>query len=429
MGFIHDDAYFNTFLFGCLVQAIFFILFRRQIASLFDLFFLNLLYVSFGMAGLFTVYLQNGNMRIVDQLFLMGIWLIALSASMRYRINLIPASTNRRLKISVAAHDKIGFVIILAVFLGYFLQIAESGIFSMAAGLIDSRFVIQEQNKFLAYLFSAAGFMSGAFLFRLNPNLSAGRFVAYIFPFWIVQACTFSKTGMLYPIFMGTLYYTLRVRGGIIQKPRFGRQLFVLGIAAAGVIAIFSIIAKYFIETDRNVFQVLVDRLFISFDGLVYLADFNFTKEGSLSLMQWYFSPFLKVAGLFSQEYNAFNFIIATEYWKYPSDYAGNLPNNNHIGEIIATTPPYLRWIAAVVSSTIYGQLYRSSVNHIIQGGKFIIPAAFVSATPLGFLIDGQGWFSAFLSSLILMIGAWLLHWIWCTLKWMGIGTKKPASR
>jgi len=409
MNLVPDEMRLMALVLAILIQTLIGYLFRKKLAGLFDLFFLNLTYVAFGTSGLIFFYISAGNPKVLDELVLMFFWLagtllgshMVASLSARKRVATASYNLGRR---TGSNHDMICFALVCVMYLLYAAQIVNSGIFSIDAAIIDNRFLVQQNNKFQAYLFSAAGLLPGVLLFRIRPKLTGWQFFFAMTPFWITQASTFSKTGFLFPVIAACLYYSMKIKSGEMPKPDMRRQLLYLSLTAGSVFIIFTGITEFVINSEFSAFTLLLDRLLSSFDGLAYLSAISLSKEGSLSLFQFYLSPFLKVLGLYNQPYNAFNYVIAVEYFGQPPDFSGMLPNNNHIGEIMVTFTTYFRAPVALLSGCLYGFVYNTSVKYVMRGGMFLIPAAFVVATPFGFLIDGQGWASAFFSSLLLML-------------------------
>ena len=415
MDIIPVDYYVLGLWIGIALQVVFAIFFRRQLAGLFDIFFLNLIYISFGLSGLILVYAFNQSLVVLGEIFLMAVWLFGMYWGCRLRMSLtgrcfvrVTASILPS-KAKSSSMDWAAFLIVALIYLLYILQIMRSGILFLDSSLIDSRFLVQEDNKIQGYLFSAVGLIPAVILFRIWPRLSVRVFLLAITPFWIVQALTFSKTGFLFPVIAGALYFSLGVKSGWLRRPRMPMQVGALVSLVLAVYFIFMFITVVVIETDVSPLEVMLNRLFSSFDGLVHLSTISFKSEGSLSLFQWYFSPFLKVLGLFDQKYNAFNYVLAVEFFGYGYDHTGMLPNNNHIGEIISTYPPQFRVLVAMMSGVIYGGLLSKAYRIIRDGGALVLPAAFVVATPFGFLIDGQGWFTALLCACLLVIPMLLL--------------------
>lgn len=431
MNLVPDDMRLIALALAIFIQTLIGFLFRKKLAGLFDLFFLNVTYVAFGTSGLIFFYISAGNSKVLDELILLFFWLTGTllgihtvaTNNARARTAITEYNVTRR---SGSTHDMICFAIICGLYLLYAVQILTSGIFSLDSAAIDNRFLVQQNNKFQAYLFSAAGLLPGIMLFRIRPKLTPLKFFLAILPFWITQASTFSKTGFLFPVIAGSLYYSLKIKSGDQPRPNMRRQLLYLCITAASIYLIFTGITEFVINTEISAFTLLLDRLLSSFDGLAYLSTISLPKEGSLSLAQFYLSPFLKVLGLYDQAYNAFNYVLAVEFFGQPADYSGMLPNNNHIGEIIVTFTPYFRAPVAILSGFLYGFVYNNSVRYVLRGGLWVIPAAFVVATPFGFLIDGQGWAIAFFSSLVLML---ICAGLSTTIKLLTFLSRRPISK
>ena len=403
MNLISDDLYIYGLYLGIFIQAVIAFFFRKKLSGLFDLFFLNLTYVAFGISGLLLAYFNNLNPRVLEQLILMLLWIFGMYVGVRgIRTSVVIKKSNNDIGFFNGC-DVSGFAVVCAIYFLYAFQILSSGIFNIEGFLFESRFVVQQDNKFQAYLFSSASLLPPVLLFRIKPNLKFSSFIFIMAPFWLIQASTLSKTCFLFPVIAASLYYSLQIKCGLVLKPVLKKQFFLLLALMVSVYFIFLFITRFLLGSELSPLSILLNRLFSSFDGLLYLGSLNFKAEGSLSILQWYFSPFLKVLGLFDQPYNAFNYVIAVEYFGQASDYAGMLPNNNHIGELIVTFDPFSRVFVTLLSGLIYGFVYTRSIKYIVAGGVFIIPAAFVVATPFGFLIDGQGWFIAFLSSCILL--------------------------
>jgi hypothetical protein len=429
MNLVPDEMRFGALILAILIQTLIGFLFRKKLAGLFDLFFLNLTYVAFGTSGLIFFYMSAGNSKVLDELILLFFWLsgtllgshVVAGNTVRHRVATSMPHPGRQ---SGTRYDMICFILVCGLYLLYAVQILTSGIFSLDSAVIDNRFLVQQNNKFQAYLFSAAGLLPGILLFRVRPKLTSLKFFFAITPFWITQASTFSKTGFLFPVIAGSLYYSLKIKGSDIPKPDMRRQLLYLCITAASIYLIFTGITEFVINSEISAFTLLLDRLLSSFDGLAYLSSINLSKEGSLSLLQFYLSPFLKVLGLYNQPYNAFNYVLAVEFFGQPADYSGMLPNNNHIGEIVVAFTPYFRAPVAILSGFLYGFIYNNSVRYVLRGGLFLIPAAFVVATPFGFLIDGQGWAIAFFSSLVLMLICTLIS---TTIKLLAFVARRPG--
>jgi hypothetical protein len=416
MNLISELDYPYAFLVGIALQIFIGLIFRKAIVGAFDLFLINLLYVSFGAASLVIIYTSTQQPKIMEDLILLALWVVGMVFGSR-AFEFFGALKHRRSKANTqggqisfrGANDISAFCLICVIYLLYALQIFTSGILSLDGSLIDSRFVVQQDNKFQAYLFTAANLLPAVLLFRLRADHSIGRIFLLLFPFWIVQALTLSKTGMLFPVISLSLYYSLAIAAGIKPRLTIKGQILFGGILLLIVGLVFAVISRFLSDTGVSALGLLLNRLFSSFDGLVYLAQMNYGMGDNLSLFQWYASPFLKVLGLFDQAYNAFNYIIAVQYFGLATDYSGNLPNNNHIGELLVTIAPGWRQVAALISGSVYGLVYFGAAAYVRTGGAFIIPAAFVVATPFGFLVDGQGWCIALSCAGLLVIPACLI--------------------
>jgi len=384
-------------------------LFLRQLSTVFDLFSLNLIYIAFGSSGLIAFYTGTGRETILDELLLLCVWLIVTKLGMSIRPVNSPKHT-APVQISTRTNrDIAAAVVVTAVSLAYIFPILSSGLLSGADGSIDNRFLIADESKIQAYLFGAVGMLPPAIIFRMFGRISLGKVFLMLVPFWLVQIATLSKTGALFPIFAISIYFSLLFNYRLRKPPSLVKQVSILAGMGLFVYVAFAIITSTLTRLEISPLNFLLARLYSSFDGLYLLAQINWDPQGSLSLIQWYFSPFLKVANAFTNEYNASNFVVAVQYFGYSPSYSGNLPNNNHIGELLLTQSGVMRPLMASFTGLTYGFFYIQSVWYLRTGGRLLLPAAFMACTPLGFLIDGQGWFSAFLVSIMLCIPTELL--------------------
>jgi hypothetical protein len=188
------------------------------------------------------------------------------------------------------------------------------------------------------------------------------------------------------------------------------RQLTIVGVLAVVALSVFWIVLNYLTTFDRSLVEFVVARLMRSFDSLIYLSDTLLPGDREISLMQWYLAPFLKVLGLFDQYYNGFNYVIAVEYFGFTGESTPLLPNNTQVGELYVAYPFLGAVLLSLLFGLCYGLVYSKACAYVARGGPLILSAAFVAASPFGFLVDGQGYFIALLCSLIMCGLAWFIR-------------------
>ncbi len=391
-------------LYGTLV-----VVFSRNLSGFVDALNIHLIYLSFAVVGVFALGTSGGMQNAV--LCLLIVWLISFVVGVKTfncikPMKLIEPSRPKMF-------DSVCLFVIAVVYFSYGTALLKNGISSgvyLSENGMDERFRLFEDSKFLFYFFASCSFLPAVFVYKLAGRISGFRFLIYIFPFWVVQLLTLSKTGILFGVIQYAIYRSCLFYGGgkveIIKPLRLLFYSIVFIMALGGIMVLAEIIGGGLLLGLRFFFN----RLFLSYDSLIYLGEMPSDLEPNLSLLGMYFAPYLKVLGLFDAPYNASNYFLAVRYFGYDGNYSGMLPNNNNVMELILGFPFELRLSVVVATAFAYGAMYSMSTRIVTQNSFLSIVFAIVFSTPLGFLVDGQGWFLTVLNSFFLMFLVILIY-------------------
>lgn len=380
---------------------------KSRISGFLDPLNIAIIYVSFGVLGLINDVNENNLDPSVLYLTILWVFSFVISTAFLFRIGFsrVPILNFCSVQIKHRRLFSFSFFFVIAVvYLLYFITIVKSGILDVnLKTVVDERFLVFQDSKVIFYIFNAVSMLPAVALYQVYGALTKKQFFVKILPFWFVQVLTFSKTGFVFPILQYAIFYSLCVIGSGQKKLNFSRFVLGAGFAGVFVLLVFYIIAEYLSDSADGslAINLLLGRLYNSYDALAMYSRMSYMTEPDLSIFQWYFSPFLKQLGLFYQYYNAANFYLAVEYLGYSPNHTGMLPNNNNVLEVSLAYPVVLRPLFIFIFAFLYSLLYRLSMSIASCVTIFSIPLGFVYATPLGFLVDGQGWIVAFLSSLI----------------------------
>lgn len=382
---------------------------KYLITGFLDLANIQLIYISFGITGLIGILIKNFNWQLLQITIACFLWLIFsfaggyISKSISKRnTNLIhknSESTNTRDALLV---DRGALLLTSIIWLLYLYPIFASGFLTNAKISIDDRYLVLEQNKVLTYFYSALVYAPPILIYRNFKNITTKRFFLYLAPFCFIQFLTLSKASFLYPLISYALYRSLLVRDGKLKPQSLYREVLTIVMCGVVVFGLFFLVATYLTTTAFHPEDFIFFRLYTSFDALMIFSEMRLENLPNLSLIQLYLSPFLKVINLFNQPYNSSNYFLAVEYFGFAKDYAGLLPNNNHIMEIFLSFGSEIRIIICALFGFIYGCVYWQATIYIKKGGYLLLPFTFIYTTPFGVLIDGQGWFIALVSSTIM---------------------------
>lgn len=409
MNYLSSDIFYPLLFIVIPLYLFFRISCRYLITGFLDIANINLLYIAFAMTGLIGILIKHFNFQLFQIVIACFLWLIAsffggyASKLSSKKIITLP---NIKSKLIITNNaklvDRCTLFLTVIIWILYLYPIFSSGFLTGATVSIDSRYLILEQNKILTYFYSAALYAPPILIYRNFGKISAKRFLLYLFPFFLIQILTLSKTAFMYPLIAYALYRSLLVRDGRMKPQSFSKEILTITICGMIVFMIFFLIATYLTTSTINPEDFIFYRLYGSFDALIMLSEMPFNNFPNLSLVQLYLAPFLKVFGLFDQPYNAANYYLAVEYMGFPKDHAGLLPNNNHIMEIFLSFGTEMRIIMCVLSGFLYGYLYWKSITYIQKGGYFLLPFSVIYSSPFAMLIDGQGWVSTVLNSIML---------------------------
>lgn len=389
---------------------------KSRISGFIDPLNIALIYVSFGVVGLANDVVENNLDPSVFYLTILWVFSFVISILLLLKISFIriPSLNFSTIKIK---HDKLFslsfFWIISVIYLFYFITIVKSGILDVSLKtVVDERFLVFQDSKVIFYIFNAVSMLPAVAMYQLYGNLSMKKFFARILPFWLVQVLTFSKTGFVFPILQYAIFYSLcSMRGGLRN---FNIVKYLLGacFAVSFVLFVFYVIAEYLSDSQGGALAInlLLRRLYTSYDALTMYSRMDYSVEPDVSIFQWYLAPFLKQLGLFYQYYNAANFYIAVEYLGYSPSHTGMLPNNNNVLEVSLAFPVIFRPVFIFIFAFFYSFLYRLSMSVASSVSLFSIPLGFIYSTPLGFLVDGQGWSVALTSSFVALFAQLLLY-------------------
>lgn len=385
-----------------------FFLLRKRISGFLDPLNIAIIYVSFGLIGLGRFVYSNN----VDaQVFYLTVLWVSVFVSVLNLSLYVNVSKSAGL-LSLSMRDSLGYSramlwSIRIIYVLYFFVIMKSGVLSgNLSTIVDERFKVFQDSKVLFYIFNSVSMLPAVAIYMCNGRISFFHFVMKIFPFWCVQLLTFSKTGFVFPILQFAIYYSLVVFS--INGARVNILKYLSGavLASAFVLVVFYIVAEFLSNGigGEMAINLLLSRLFTSYDALSMYSTLHYANEPNSSIMQWYFSPYLKAIGLFDQYYNSANYYLAVNYFGFSNDYTGMLPNNNNVLEICLAFPVVVRPLAIVVFSGAYALMYRFSFIISSKCPLLVIPFGFVYSTPFGFLVDGQGWFIALSTSFIVLL-------------------------
>ena len=382
---------------------------KYLITGFLDVANIQLIYISFGLSGLVGILIKHYNWQLLQITIACFLWLFA-SFSGGYiskkvsRRNTINFDKNSEFTTSRDALlvDRAALILTSIIWLLYLYPIFASGFLTNATISIDDRYLVLEQNKVLTYFYSALVYAPPILIYRNFKNISTKMFFLYLAPFCLIQFLTLSKSSFLYPLVSYALFRALLVREGKLKPQSIGKEILTITICGTIVFGLFFLIATYLTKSTVNPEDFIFFRLYTSFDALMIFSEMRLDNLPNLSLTQLYLSPYLKVFNLFNQPYNSSNYFLAVEYFGFAKDYAGLLPNNNHIMEIFLSFGLEIRIIICTLFGFIYGFSYWQSTIYMKKGGYFLLPCSFIYATPFGILVDGQGWFIALVSSTIL---------------------------
>lgn len=395
--------------------------FRRVHVGLTDIFSLNSLYIAFGSAGLFGYYIGSGKAISATLLALLALWLCGMWLGVTAGLPAPQREHRSRLNPRTKSFDVAGLAVVSVVYLVYVYSILNEGLLFGGGIDLTNRFLLVQENKVQAYFLGAVTFVPAVLLFRINPRLEVFKAALVLMPFGLVQAATLSKTGMISLLVSVLIYYGLQVRFNYRPRPSMRRQVAIISMLVALVLIIFWTILKFLTSFEEPLVEFVVTRLMRSFDSLIYLSDTTIPQDQEMSLLQWYLAPFLKVLNLFSQYYNGFNYVIAIEYFGFTGESTPLLPNNTQVGELYVAYPLIFAAMLSLLFGLAYGFLYSRAWIYIARGGPLVLSAAFVVASPFGFLVDGQGYFIALLCSLIMCGMGWIVQ----TLRLFSRGTRR----
>lgn len=382
---------------------------RYLITGFLDIANIQLIYISFGITGLIGILIKNYNWQLLQITIACFLWLLASfaggyiskSVGMR-RTTFLNKSKELVITHNAQLVDRAALLLTSIIWLLYLYPIFSSGFLTNAKISIDDRYLVLEQNKVLTYFYSALVYAPPILIYRNFRNITTKRFFLYLAPFCFIQFLTLSKASFLYPLISYALYRSLLVREGKLKPQSLGKEILTIAMCGAMVFGMFFLVATYLTTSAFNPEDFIFFRLYTSFDALMIFSEMRLGNLPNLSLVQLYLSPFLKVINLFNQPYNSSNYFLAVEYFGFAKDYAGLLPNNNHIMEIFLSFGTEIRIIICALFGFIYGYIYWKATIYIKKGGYLLLPFIFIYATPFGILIDGQGWFIALVSSVIL---------------------------
>ncbi len=382
---------------------------KYLITGFLDIANIQLIYISFGIAGLVGILIKNFNFQLLQITVACFLWLLASFAG-----GYISKSINKRNTIFIDKNsefttthnalliDRGALILTSIIWLLYLYPIFSSGFLTNTTISIDDRYLVLEQNKVLTYFYSALVYAPPILIYRNFKNITTRRFFLYLTPFCLIQFLTLSKASFLYPLVSYALYRSLLVREGKLKPQSLGKEVLTIAMCGILVFGLFFLVATYLTTSAFNPEDFIFFRLYTSFDALMIFSEMRLGNLPNLSIIQLYLSPFLKVINLFNQPYNSSNYFLAVEYFGFAKDYAGLLPNNNHIMEIFLSFGSEIRILICALFGFIYGCVYWQATIYIKKGGYFLLPFTFIYATPFGILIDGQGWFIALVSSTIL---------------------------
>ncbi len=393
-------------------------LFRRFVTGGADPFNFYLIYISLGMCLIpFAIASGNANLFVLSSGVLL--FLVTYSFGIKeYRWgNLsIGFSLGQPREQAERGPLLVALAVALAVYLQYMAVILSSGFLSnLSATAVGDRYQLSSANRLAFYLFSAAQFLPPVLIHALSKAMGTDfkwRWAMVVLAFcWLVQLLTFSKTAMLFPVLSYAIVLALRRYDGLSSKQTFRRQVLALGAVGLGVFAVVAgiSIAAGGVELFMSVLMSVGLRLFTSFDGLVMLSTTDLSALPNLSIVQFYLAPVLKILGLYTQEYNATNFFIATEILGMDPDTVGLLPNNNLVAEMYLCFPAGLRWSVIAFAGFFHGSLFRFFYRR--RAGSLYGTCVFglLISNPFGMLIDGQGWFGTLIALHVILVVVWVL--------------------
>lgn len=378
----------------------------------FDFINLYAIYASFAASGIVAIALLNGNPVLSLFVFEVLLWFVGFGFGtlfFSYKHDTAEAKT-KSVKKRSNTDLSIPWLLVYLVY-GYYLflvlSIFKVGSFDL---LYHKRYLVFESARLFSYIFYSIAFFPPLLIVIKNPTIRWNKFFLCILPFWIVQMLTFSKTGILFIL----VAYSVRITISNLDKIVFSKTS--IKMACKNVAYIFAILLIVFLVQEslpqgaKGILSFICYRLYSGFDSLVMLSEFNILQLPDLSLFQFYFAPVLKALGMYKQQYNAANYFLGIEYFGFPIDSMGLLPNNNLVMELNLTLHRYLVPVIIFVYGFFYGYLYKRSLKWLQYRGLWFWIASYVLLSPLAPLIDGQSWFGNLLAILLLYLIAVALN-------------------
>ncbi|RYG17414.1 MAG: hypothetical protein EOO07_11160, partial [Chitinophagaceae bacterium] len=247
------------------------IVFSRNLSGFVDALNIHLIYLSFAVVGVIALGKAGGMQYSV--VFLLFVWLVSFGFGVKLFNRVRPIKLFEPSKPKI--FDAVCLFVISVVYLSYGVSLLKNGISSgvyLSANGMDERFKLFEDSKFLFYFFAACSFLPAVFVYKLAGRVSGLRFFIYLFPFWVVQLLTLSKTGILFGLIQYAIYRSCLFYDG-------GRVAGVKTIHLLSCAAFFMFILVFVIVLAEVIgggiylgVRFFFNRLFFSYDSLIYLG-------------------------------------------------------------------------------------------------------------------------------------------------------------
>ncbi|WP_048717625.1 O-antigen polymerase [Bacillus sp. 522_BSPC] len=394
--------------YSILLYVILIVIFKRRIKGFFDPFNIYLIIYSFSFVGILT---QPNNSIYYNKIIfcLIALFLGVFIGSLFDKTTSNSLYENKKLSISYKLQLTLSISIFIVIILNFVVNFLMTGNIPLINGGYQNRYQVSDGNRILTWLYYAVNFSPIALTLSEYHRVKniAKMSLGIVFLSLILTA---NKASFLTIVLLFTnIIFVYKLFGLKIKRQYF--------IALMLVSIFFIIITPFYASyvtgnSSIEALNILYNRLFLSFDQLIMLNSFQYeVSNNHLSMLIWYFAPFLKVVGIKNDFDSAADYFVFLLTGLEPGTYNG--PVNNLILELIVTHNSILYMVIFVfLYSTIITYFRFKTMNKIRINFIDYFFISSIVVKPFQFFVEGYLYFVSLVLGIIFYLIIYIIYFI-----------------